>query len=60
MPSSLHPRSGSVRRNLDPFERHNDADLWRALELVQLDDVSLSCHIFVVLEYGLTYIELDG
>eukprot|EP00045_Choanoeca_perplexa_P017109 m.242188 g.242188 ORF g.242188 m.242188 type:complete len:1449 (-) comp17453_c0_seq21:1230-5576(-) len=29
--------SGSVRRNLDPFERHTDADLWRALELVQLD-----------------------
>ena len=28
--------SGSLRRNLDPMEQHQDADLWRALEDVQL------------------------
>eukprot|EP00730_Choanoeca_flexa_P003771 TRINITY_DN11495_c0_g1_i5.p1 TRINITY_DN11495_c0_g1~~TRINITY_DN11495_c0_g1_i5.p1 ORF type:complete len:925 (+),score=222.82 TRINITY_DN11495_c0_g1_i5:170-2776(+) len=29
--------SGSVRRNLDPFERYDDNELWTALQLVQLD-----------------------
>ncbi|XP_054655590.1 ATP-binding cassette sub-family C member 4-like isoform X3 [Dunckerocampus dactyliophorus] len=28
--------SDSVRKNLDPFQQHTDADLWKALELVQL------------------------
>ncbi|XP_033099970.1 multidrug resistance-associated protein 4-like [Anneissia japonica] len=28
--------SGSLRRNLDPFGDHNDLDLWKALEEVQL------------------------
>nr|XP_057941813.1 ATP-binding cassette sub-family C member 4-like isoform X2 [Doryrhamphus excisus] len=28
--------SDSVRKNLDPFQQHMDADLWKALELVQL------------------------
>eukprot|EP00053_Salpingoeca_punica_P008395 m.75471 g.75471 ORF g.75471 m.75471 type:complete len:1454 (-) comp14582_c0_seq1:396-4757(-) len=30
--------SGSVRRNLDPFNESNDADIWKALETVQLKD----------------------
>lgn len=28
--------SGSVRSNLDPFDRYADADLWEALRLVNL------------------------
>ena len=28
--------SGSLRRNLDPFSLHDDQDIWRALEEVQL------------------------
>lgn len=28
--------SGSLRRNLDPFEQHPDSDLWNALEEVEL------------------------
>ncbi|KAL0556634.1 hypothetical protein IC582_005148 [Cucumis melo] len=31
--------SGTVRFNLDPFNNHNDADLWEALERVHLKDV---------------------
>lgn len=30
---------GSVRFNLDPFNEHNDADLWEALERAHLKDV---------------------
>ncbi|CAN1227639.1 ABC transporter C family member 2 [Linum grandiflorum] len=30
--------SGSVRFNLDPFNEHNDADLWEALERAHLKD----------------------
>ncbi|XP_038887073.1 ABC transporter C family member 2-like [Benincasa hispida] len=30
--------SGTVRFNLDPFNNHNDADLWEALERVHLKD----------------------
>ncbi|XP_073003248.1 ABC transporter C family member 2-like [Typha latifolia] len=30
--------SGSVRFNLDPFNEHNDADLWEALEKAHLKD----------------------
>eukprot|EP00795_Rhopilema_esculentum_P002545 gene2545-740_t len=29
---------GSMRKNLDPFSEHSDADLWNALEEVQLKD----------------------
>ncbi|KAG8474416.1 hypothetical protein CXB51_033997 [Gossypium anomalum] len=37
-PSSLiHP--GTVRLNLDPFNEHNEADLWEALERAHLKDV---------------------
>ncbi|XP_022093403.1 LOW QUALITY PROTEIN: multidrug resistance-associated protein 4-like [Acanthaster planci] len=28
--------SGSLRRNLDPFDNHSDMDIWRALEEVEL------------------------
>lgn len=28
------------RRNLDPFEEYHDADLWNALEKVELKDVA--------------------
>jgi ABC-type multidrug transport system fused ATPase/permease subunit len=31
--------SGSVRSNLDPYNRHNDAELWDALGHVALKDV---------------------
>ncbi|KAG5049060.1 hypothetical protein JHK85_010163 [Glycine max] len=31
--------SGTVRFNLDPFNEHNDADLWQALERAHLKDV---------------------
>jgi ABC-type multidrug transport system fused ATPase/permease subunit len=31
--------SGTVRFNLDPFNEHNDADLWEALERSHLKDV---------------------
>ncbi|KAK7259662.1 hypothetical protein RIF29_25275 [Crotalaria pallida] len=31
--------SGTVRFNLDPFNEHNDADLWEALERAYLKDV---------------------
>ncbi|KAK6917096.1 ABC transporter-like, ATP-binding domain [Dillenia turbinata] len=31
--------SGTVRFNLDPFGKHNDADLWEALERAHLKDV---------------------
>ena len=30
--------SGSIRENLDPFQEHNDAKLWDALEKAQLKD----------------------
>ncbi|KAK7071353.1 Multidrug resistance-associated protein 1, partial [Halocaridina rubra] len=30
--------SGTLRFNLDPFEAHKDADVWRALELAHLSD----------------------
>ena len=31
--------SGSLRMNLDPFQRHDDLDLWTALEAVNLKEV---------------------
>ncbi|WOG86165.1 hypothetical protein DCAR_0205366 [Daucus carota subsp. sativus] len=31
--------SGTVRFNLDPFNEHNDADIWEALDRAHLDDV---------------------
>lgn len=30
---------GTVRFNLDPFDEHNDADLWESLERAHLKDV---------------------
>lgn len=30
--------SGSLRMNLDPFERHTDEQVWKALELAHLKD----------------------
>ena len=35
----MYDLSGSVRFNLDPFNEHNDADLWEALERAHLKDV---------------------
>lgn len=32
--------SGTLRRNLDPFEEYNDSALWNALEQVELKDVA--------------------
>lgn len=32
--------SGTLRRNLDPFEEYPDAELWTALEAVELKDVA--------------------
>ncbi|XP_020289981.1 multidrug resistance-associated protein 5-like isoform X2 [Pseudomyrmex gracilis] len=30
--------SGTIRSNLDPFKRHNDGDIWSALEKTQMKD----------------------
>lgn len=32
--------SGTLRRNLDPFEEYPDADIWQALEEVELKDIA--------------------
>lgn len=34
--------SGTMRRNLDPFDQYEDEDLWRALEEVYISSVSPS------------------
>ncbi|KAK3795776.1 hypothetical protein RRG08_031857 [Elysia crispata] len=34
--------TGSVRRNLDPFDQHSDSDLWRVLDEVQLKEAITS------------------
>lgn len=36
--------SGTLRRNLDPFEEYPDSDLWRALEAVELKDIASGPH----------------
>ena len=30
---------GTVRFNIDPFDEHNDADLWEALQRAHMKDV---------------------
>ncbi|XP_018368827.1 PREDICTED: probable multidrug resistance-associated protein lethal(2)03659 [Trachymyrmex cornetzi] len=37
--------SGSLRRNLDPFDLYADEPLWRALEEVELKEIGLEAHI---------------
>lgn len=37
--------SGSLRRNLDPFDLYPDDPLWRALEEVELKEIGLEAHI---------------
>ncbi|KYN28047.1 hypothetical protein ALC57_02483 [Trachymyrmex cornetzi] len=37
--------SGSLRRNLDPFDSYMDESLWRALEEVELKEMGLGAHI---------------
>lgn len=37
--------SGSLRRNLDPFENYTDDVLWMALEEVELKEMGLEAHI---------------
>lgn len=37
--------SGSLRRNLDPFDNYNDNVLWQALEEVELKEMGLESHI---------------
>lgn len=32
--------SGTLRKNLDPFDRYSDEVLWRSLELVELKDIA--------------------
>ncbi|KAJ6642101.1 ATP-binding cassette sub-family C member 4 [Pseudolycoriella hygida] len=32
--------SGTLRRNLDPFEEYPDSDIWKALEEVELKDIA--------------------
>lgn len=32
--------SNRFHRNLDPFEEYNDADIWSALEQVELKDIA--------------------
>ena len=36
--------TGSVRKNLDPFNRYSDEDLWRALAFVQMGDAVKAHH----------------
>ncbi|KAK6283230.1 hypothetical protein POUND7_017055 [Theobroma cacao] len=54
--------SGTVRFNLDPFNEHNDADLWEALERAHLKDVirrnSLGLDAEVFMKKFLTEISL--
>lgn len=37
--------SGSLRRNLDPFDSYTDDPLWRALDEVELKEIGLETHI---------------
>nr|XP_012230327.1 PREDICTED: probable multidrug resistance-associated protein lethal(2)03659 isoform X1 [Linepithema humile]XP_012230329.1 PREDICTED: probable multidrug resistance-associated protein lethal(2)03659 isoform X1 [Linepithema humile]XP_012230330.1 PREDICTED: probable multidrug resistance-associated protein lethal(2)03659 isoform X1 [Linepithema humile] len=37
--------SGTLRRNLDPFDLHADHPLWQALEEVELKEMGLEAHI---------------
>ncbi|KMQ90611.1 multidrug resistance-associated protein, partial [Lasius niger] len=37
--------SGSLRRNLDPFDSYTDDVLWRALEEVELKEMGLEAHV---------------
>ncbi|KAG9435895.1 multidrug resistance-associated protein lethal [Apis mellifera carnica] len=37
--------SGSLRKNLDPFDNYNDDELWQALEEVELKEYNLQSHI---------------
>ncbi|KZC06945.1 Multidrug resistance-associated protein 4 [Dufourea novaeangliae] len=37
--------SGTLRRNLDPFNNYNDDVLWQALEEVELKEMGLEAHI---------------
>lgn len=46
--------SGSFRRNFDPFEKHTDSDIWKALELSHLKGFVDS------LESGLNYEIAEG
>lgn len=38
IPQDSHAINGSVRENLDPFEKHTDEELWKVLELSHLKD----------------------
>ncbi|XP_058797685.1 probable multidrug resistance-associated protein lethal(2)03659 isoform X2 [Phymastichus coffea] len=37
--------SGTLRKNLDPFDTHEDSVLWQALEEVELKEMGLQAHI---------------
>ncbi|XP_025993846.1 probable multidrug resistance-associated protein lethal(2)03659 [Solenopsis invicta] len=37
--------SGTLRRNLDPFDMYMDAPLWQALEEVELKEMGLEAHV---------------
>ncbi|XP_012339261.1 probable multidrug resistance-associated protein lethal(2)03659 [Apis florea] len=37
--------SGSLRKNLDPFDNYNDDELWQALDEVELKEYNLQSHI---------------
>lgn len=37
--------SGTLRKNLDPFDEHEDITLWRALEEVELKEMGLDAHV---------------
>ncbi|CAB0038330.1 unnamed protein product [Trichogramma brassicae] len=37
--------SGTLRKNLDPFDSYEDAVLWQALEEVELKEMGLNAHI---------------
>ena len=46
--------TGTLRLNLDPFEKHSDSDLWKALELSHLK------HFVESLEEGLSHSVSEG
>lgn len=56
MNSLLGDALGTVRFNLDPFNEHNDADLWEALERAHLKDVIRRNDLGLDIEVSLFYL----
>ena len=37
--------SGTLRINLDPFDKHTDEEIWKALELAHLKVLNFQCFV---------------